>query len=113
MQKIIIYLIMGLFLAACTYKPDIQQGNMVTGEKLAQLKPGMDKNQVIFILGPPMLADPFHKERWDYFYSFKAGRKDTTRHGATLYFKDGFLTRIESRGEIPPEEYPDAGRPVF
>lgn len=107
MQKIIICLILCTALAACAYKPDIQQGNMVTQDKLAQLKIGMDKRQVLFIMGSPMLTDPFHQNRWDYYYSLTPGRKDTVRHGATLYFDGERLGRIETHGDIPSGEYPE------
>lgn len=107
MQKIIICLMLCITLAACAYKPDIQQGNMVTQDKLAQLKIGMDKRQVRFIMGSPMLTDPFHQSRWDYFYSLTPGRDDTVRYGATLYFDGERLSRIETRGDIPPAEYPE------
>lgn len=107
MQKILICLTLCITLAACAYKPDIQQGNMVTQDKLAQLKIGMDRRQVLFIMGSPMLTDPFHQDRWDYFYSLTPGREDTERHGATLYFEDERLSRIVTRGKIPPAEYPE------
>jgi len=107
MQKIIIYLTLCASLAACAYKPDIQQGNMVTQDKLGQLQIGMDKRQVRYIMGSPMLTDAFHPNRWDYYYSLTPGREATIRYGATLYFDGERLSRIEKRGEIPPAEYPD------
>lgn len=107
MQKIIICLMLCITLAACAYKPDIQQGNMVTQDKLEQLKIGMDKRQVLFILGSPMLTDPFHQNRWDYYYSLTPGRDDTVHYGATLYFENDRLSRIETRGAIPAAEYPE------
>ncbi|MFA5626731.1 MAG: outer membrane protein assembly factor BamE [Thiohalomonadaceae bacterium] len=113
MQKIIILVLLAMQLAACAYVPDIQQGNMVTQDKLAQLQIGMDKRQVTYIMGPAMLTDPFHANRWDYFYSFTPGSKSTTRYGATLYFDNERLIRIDIRGEIPSTEYPDKAKPVF
>lgn len=107
MQNIIICFILSLTLTACAYKPDIQQGNMVTQDKLAQLKIGMDKRQVLFIMGSPMLTDPFHQNRWDYYYSLTPGRDDPIHYGATLYFDSERLSRIETRGDIPPAEYPE------
>jgi outer membrane protein assembly factor BamE len=107
MQKILICLTLCAALSACAYKPDIQQGNMVTQDKLAQLKIGMDKRQVLFVMGSPMLTDPFHQSRWDYYYSLTPGREDTVRHGATLYFDGERLSRIETHGAVPPAEYPE------
>jgi outer membrane protein assembly factor BamE len=56
------------------YRIDIRQGNYITQEMVAQLKPGMSRDQVRFILGTPLVADIFHADRWDYIYSFKPGR---------------------------------------
>ncbi len=50
------------------YRMEIQQGNFVSQEMVAQLKPGMTKDQVRFILGTPMVTDIFHADRWDYIY---------------------------------------------
>ena len=69
-------------LAACSsptgyinaYKIDIQQGNVLTQEMVAQLKPGQTREQVRYILGTPLLTDIFHQQRWDYVYSYRNGR---------------------------------------
>ena len=64
-------------LGACfsipVHKLDIQQGNVVTQEMVDKLKPGMTRAQVRFVLGTPLVTDTFHRNRWDYFYSFKVG----------------------------------------
>lgn len=69
------------------YKLDVQQGNVVTQEMLAQLEPGMDKNKVRFIMGTPLIVDTFRTDRWDYLYTFQKGSsgKRERRH-ITLYF---------------------------
>lgn len=73
----VIALVAALPLGACNlltvYKLDIQQGNVVTQEMVDKLRPGMTRAQVRYVLGTPLVTDPFHKERWDYFYSFKTG----------------------------------------
>ena len=106
MQKIIIYITLALTLAACAYQIPIQQGNIVSEEKLAQLQVGMDQRQVVFIMGTPMLQDPFHAERWDYIYRMRPSKGESTAYGATLWFHEGVLQRIEKSGEIPAEEFP-------
>lgn len=58
-----------------TYKMDVQQGNVITPKMMLQLKPAMTKSQVRFILGTPLLADTFHRDRWDYFYEMNRGGK--------------------------------------
>lgn len=55
------------------YKIDVQQGNVLTQEMVSQLKPGLTKDQVRFILGTPVLVDVFHSNRWDYVYRLQKG----------------------------------------
>jgi outer membrane protein assembly factor BamE len=89
-------------LAACTapnwlqpYKVEVQQGNFVTQEMIAKLKPGMTKSQVRFALGTPLLADPFHKDRWDYVFSLSAGGDLIQKRMVTVVFVDDKLQRVE------------------
>lgn len=106
MQRILISLIIPFVLGACAHKIDIQQGNVVTEKQLSQVKPGMTRNQVRQILGTPLLTDPFHANRWDYFYSLKAGDGKVSRYHATLFFRDDSLQRIERTGPIPEKDNP-------
>lgn len=77
------------------YKMDIQQGNVVTQEMLAKLKPGMTPSQVRFVLGTPLLVDPFHGNRWDYVYRYqKAGKLEEQRR-VTAVFENGVLKGVE------------------
>ncbi len=70
-----------LVLAGCSwvprpvteYKIDIQQGNVLTQDMVSQLRPGLTKDQVRFILGTPVLMDMFHANRWDYVYRLQKG----------------------------------------
>ena len=109
MQKLLIILITGasLVLAACSsisvpgaHKIDIQQGNVITQDMVNKLKPGMDKNQVRFVLGTPPIVDVFHQERWDYVYSLQRGSKAREQRHIALFFKDDKLVRME--GDIVP-----------
>jgi outer membrane protein assembly factor BamE len=77
------------------YKVPIQQGNVVTVEMLQELKLGMDKRKVSFILGTPLVTDAFHQDRWDYFYSY-AATGDRVQQRASLYFEGDRLTRIDA-----------------
>lgn len=77
------------------YRMDIQQGNVVTQEMISKLKPGMTRSQVRFVLGTPLVVDPFRTNRWDYVYLYeKAGRLAEQRHIAVI-FEDDKLVRIE------------------
>jgi outer membrane protein assembly factor BamE len=83
------------------YKPEIQQGNYLSPEVLAQVKPGMSREQVRFILGTPLLTDVFHADRWDYVYWREAinGKREERR--VALFFTDGKLDRIQGDVSTP------------
>lgn len=82
------------------YKIDVPQGNIVTQEMVNQLKPGMNKRQVLFVMGTPLLTDTFHPERWDYIYRLHPGGKPATQFRVTLYFKDDVLAGMD--GDLRP-----------
>ena len=92
---LIISLLFGQFLAGCAYKPDVQQGNTFDDKQLSQLKIGQTKQQVTFIMGTPLLKDTFHKERWDYVYTFAKGYEKAKRKLLTLYFKNDKLSKVD------------------
>ncbi len=77
------------------HKIDIQQGNVITQDMIAQLTLGMDKKKVTFIMGSPVILDTFHTDRWDYLYVFQHGGGKAKRRRITLYFSDSKLARIE------------------
>ena len=90
-------------LAGCTsvpthfnaYKIDVQQGNVLTQEMVAQLKPGQTRDQVRFILGTPLITDIFHQQRWDYVYRFHNGQTGAIeqRKFSLFFDKDNLLER--------------------
>ena len=82
------------------YKIDIQQGNFVSQEMIAQLKPGMSKEQVRVVLGTPLLVDIFHSERWDYVYWREASDGRREQRKLAVFFVDGKLERID--GDAAP-----------
>ncbi|MDF3935078.1 outer membrane protein assembly factor BamE [Pseudomonas citronellolis] len=92
-------------LAGCSfpgvYKIDIQQGNVVTQDMIDQLKPGMTRRQVRFIMGNPLIVDTFHPERWDYLYSIQPGGGQRQQERVSLQFnKDDQL--IGLNGDFRP-----------
>ena len=98
MQKIILIMICAtaITLSACSvHKLDIQQGNVMTPEMREQLKLGMSKRQVSFVLGSPLLIDPFHRDRWDYVYTFAKGSKTPEIQRMALFFEGDKLVRME------------------
>lgn len=90
-----------VFIAACSagmpdvYRLDIQQGNVLDAPMLARLSPGMEKRQVRFILGTPMIIDTFNQDRWDYVYTYSQGGTDIEQRLITLFFEDDRLVRVE------------------
>ncbi|MCB1733978.1 MAG: outer membrane protein assembly factor BamE [Gammaproteobacteria bacterium] len=82
------------------FKIDVPQGNIVTQEMVNQLKPGMNKRQVLFVMGTPMLTDTFHPERWDYVYRIQPGGESAEQFRITLYFQDETLAGME--GDLRP-----------
>jgi outer membrane protein assembly factor BamE len=78
------------------HKVDVQQGNVIEQDQINQLRPGMNKEQVHFIMGTPMLDDSFHANRWDYLYRFQPGYGPLEKKQATLYFNhDAKLINIQ------------------
>jgi outer membrane protein assembly factor BamE len=89
------------------HRIEIQQGNFVSQEMVSQLKPGMSKDQVRFVMGTPLIADSFHGDRWDYvFRRQKANSKELEHRKVTVFFVDGKLSRIE--GDVTPAAGADA-----
>lgn len=80
------------------YKLDVQQGNVVTSKMLLQLRPGMTKSQVRFIMGTPLIQDSFHGNRWDYAYQLREGGKLIEQRRVILDFQSDLLKTV--RGDV-------------
>ncbi len=91
------------------YKPTVQQGNVVTQEMVDKLQPGMNRRQVAYILGTPLLVDAFHQDRWDYVYTKEVGGGAGNKTHIALFFEDDILVRIEGDFRPEPKEDPLAG----
>lgn len=88
--------------AVTPYKMDVIQGNVVTREQLAVLRPGMPKIQVRDVLGSALLASVFHADRWDYVFTLKRQNAEPQKRRVTVFFSNGVLERIEA-DELPSE----------
>ncbi len=84
------------------YRIDIVQGNVVTQEQAALLKPGLSRVQVRDILGTPMLADPFHADRWDYIFTLRRPGAALQRRSVIVYFDGNVVKKVEAP-ELPSE----------
>ena len=90
-------------LAACVYRVDTQQGNLLDEEQVQAVQVGMTRSQVRFLLGTPMVADPFDQSRWDYIYYFRRGKSgDTRRSHVIVWFEGDSVTRIERPETLNP-----------
>lgn len=90
-------------LTACVYRVDIQQGNLLKDKDISQVEVGMTRSQVQFLLGTPMVADSFHRERWDYAYSLRKGRSlEIERRWVVVYFENDRVSKIERDLTLQP-----------
>lgn len=89
--------------SGCVYRANIAQGNLIEQEDLDQLKVGMTKSQVRFLLGTPMVDDPFHLNRWDYVYYLKLGRKKASfQRWVSVFFENDLVVKIVEDQELDP-----------
>lgn len=104
------FLISALFLsllAGCSsvkigpHRIDVQQGNALDQENVARLKTGLSRSQVRFLLGTPLVVDPFRTDRWDYVYVYYKAGKLAEKKRITLFFEGDTLARI---GDLPAAE---------
>ena len=106
MQRILITLLVVLTLAissGCVYRANISQGNLIKQEDLDQVEVGMTRNQVRFLLGTPLVNDPFHQQRWDYAYFVRIGRQPATfKRWVTIVFADDVVAEIRADLELDP-----------
>ena len=91
------------------YRMVIQQGNFISDDMVAQLKPGMTKEQVRFILGTPLITPIFHADRWDYVYWREAQNGKREERRIALFFVDNKLDRITGDAQSAAGS-PAAGR---
>lgn len=82
--------------SACVYRINIQQGNFLDQAAVNQVKAGMTRSQVRYLLGTPLAADIFNKERWDYVYYLKKGRsRHVDSRRVTVYFEGEKVAKLD------------------
>ncbi len=113
--RILTILLSFIFISACSipkvYKLTVQQGNIVTQDMLDELKVGMTKRQVAYVMGTPLIRSPYQQERWDYIYTLERRDKVVKDYQVTVFFKDEIYTHFE--GEVPQEEKPEKQQEVL
>ena len=107
MRKLIISVLLGLALVAsggCVYQANLAQGNLLKQEDLDQVEIGMTRNQVRFLLGTPMIDDPFHLDRWDYVYFIRVGRNPASfKRWVSIYFTGDTVREMVDGQELSPD----------
>lgn len=95
-KNLILALLLAASCSACNliYKQNIQQGNALEQEDIDELYVGMNKRQVLFVLGTPSIQDPFQQSRWDYVQTFSRRGNDMVQRTVTLHFENDLLTEI-------------------
>lgn len=103
-RRNLILLLFACLLGGCSegilHRVDQQQGNLVTRTMIKKLRPGMTREQVLFVMGKPILKNSFDSDRWDYIYTFAPRSKNQEKRYLTLYFDEGVLLRIEGDPEL-------------
>ncbi|HZX81897.1 MAG TPA: outer membrane protein assembly factor BamE [Lysobacter sp.] len=111
MRKLLPVLVAALLTAGCgiVYHQPVYQGNLLEKAAVDQLQAGMDRQQVVLLLGTPSIADPYHQDRWDYTATQRVGRSGRMEtKNLTLYFDGNTLARWE--GDYFPEQDEELAR---
>jgi len=85
------------------YKMTVQQGNIITEPMVSRIELGMNREQVRYVLGTPLLTDMFHTNRWDYIYTIRRGHNPMETKRLTLWFEDDQLASIDGFAETAPD----------
>jgi len=92
-----------LFGLITPYRIDIVQGNAITAEQAALVKPGLTRLQVRDVLGTPLVADPFHANRWDYIFTLRRPGTEPQRRSVVVFFENDVVKSMDAPAELPSE----------
>ena len=99
-------------LTACAlprvYKVTVQQGNVITQKMVDRLRPGMTQEQVAYVMGEPVIKNPFDQDRWDYVYTLRVPGLVNDHMKVSLFFTDGLLSHFV--GDLAPSDQQTDGR---
>lgn len=99
-KYLLIITLLTLAITSCVYRPDLQQGNLLKLENIDRVEIGMTKSQIRYLLGGPVVGNPYQTDRWDYIYLYQ-DRMDANptnedqRYWLVVYFDENKVTRIE------------------
>ena len=95
-HRLVLAAFVSITIQSCVYRVDVQQGNLLEDKDVEAVQVGMTRSQVRFLLGTPMVEDPFHHARWDYIYYFRQGRRRTAdRSWLIVHFDADRVKEIE------------------
>ena len=80
------------------YKRDIPQGNLVSESMVSQLKTGMNREQVVYVMGNPLMDNAFDANQWDYVYQVHKANGQVVTRRASITFNNDAVTRIDKEG---------------
>ena len=97
-----------IIITSCVYRPDLQQGNLLKIENIDRIELGMTKSQIRYLLGGPVMGNPYESDRWDYIYLYQNRMNaepsaDDQRYWLIVNFEDGKVTQIEKDVLTRPE----------
>ncbi len=106
MKRLALLVLLASILAStgCVYRLNISQGNLIKQDDLDQVELGMTRSQVRFLLGTPLIDDPFHADRWDYVYYLKLGRDDAGfKRWVSIFFEEDKVSEILKEQDLAPD----------
>lgn len=100
---LLLLLLFAVASTGCVYRASISQGNLIEQDDLDQVAVGMTRSQIRFLLGTPMIDDPFHADRWDYVYYLKIGRDDASfKRWVSILFEGDKVVEVRRDQELNP-----------
>ena len=79
----------------------------IMSEMALQLEKGMTDAQVQFLLGVPLIKDPFHENRWDYTYYLRRGNGEEQVRSLTVFFNEDRRVDHWTSDPLPDEQQAD------
>jgi len=102
--SLLVFLSAMLLVSGCIYQAALSQGNLLDQEDIDQVEAGMTRGQVRFLLGTPMIDDPFHENQWDYIYYLQVGRKKAVfKRWVSVYFEGENVSEVIRDQELRPD----------
>lgn len=85
------------------YRVEVVQGNVVTRDQLASVKPGTSRSRVREMLGSPLIADAFHAQRWDYVFLIRRPGTEPQQRSVVVLFDGDAVKEVQAPSDLPTE----------